>query len=119
MSKYLVLAGLLVSTNVAQAADISSVDCTPPSVVITFTSAVADYDDDDADAGLTLLKFKQSTSSQNAVTLEPRSGTWDADRDTFTIRPTRKNYEDTYAWNVWPVAVETTADGDNDTEACN
>ena len=119
MFKKLILAGAISLTGAANAADISSVDCTPPKVIITFASAVLDYDTSDADAGLTSLKFKQTTSSSNSVALEPRSGTWDSDRDTFTIRPTRKNYEDTYSWNVWPVAVETTADGDTDTAACN
>lgn len=119
MIKRLILAGFVATTGTAHAADISSVDCTPPKLIITFASAVNDYDDDDATVGLTSLKFKQSSSSSNSVDLEPLSGTWDSDRDTFTIRPTRKNYEDTYSWNVWPVAVETTADGDTDTEACN
>lgn len=120
MVKKLILAGIMATTGMAaHAADISSVDCTPPKVVITFASAVSVYDASDATAGLTSLKFKQSANSSNTVVMEPRSGTWDSDRDTFEIRPTRKNYEDTYSWNVWPVAVETTADGDTDTESCN
>ena len=119
MYKKLILAGIFATIGAANAADILSVDCTPPKVIVTFASAVSDYDTSDATVGLTSMKFKQTTSSSNSVALEPRSGTWDSDRDTFTIRPTRKNYEDTYSWNVWPVAVETTADGDTDTEACN
>lgn len=104
----------------AYAADISSVDCTPPKIIVTFDAAVNDYNSGDATSGLTSLKFKRNVSTtSDVVVLEPLSGTWNSNRDTFTIRPTRQNYEDTYSWNAWPLAVETTADGDTDSQACN
>lgn len=118
MLKKVVFASLLAGLCTSQAADITSVDCTPPYIIVNFDGAVSNYSASAVD-GLTSIKLKRTTDSSQTVTLEPRSGTWDSDRDKFTIRPTRTNYEDTYAWNVWPVAVETTADGDTDTAACN
>jgi hypothetical protein len=119
MLKKTILASLVAGLGASHAADISSVDCTPPFVIVDFDAAVNDYSTASASQGLTSIKLKKTTSASENVPLEPLSGTWDSDRDQFTIRPTRKNYEDTYSWNVWPVAVETTADGDTDTAACN
>ena len=118
MIKKLLLSSLLVGVSASNAADIDSVDCTPPYVIVNFDAAVSTYSASAVD-GLTSIKLKKNSSSDQTVELEPRSGTWNDDRDQFTIRPTRKNYEDTYSWNVWPVAVETTSDGDTGTAACN
>lgn len=123
MLKKSIIASLFLSCTALQAADLSSVDCTPPKLIVTFASAVQNWAasgaSDELTKGLTSLKFKATTSSASSVELNPRNSLISGASTVFTLYVPRADYEDTYSWNVWPVAVEATADGDTSTVSCN
>lgn len=105
-----------------QAADLTSVDCTPPKLVLNFASAVTAINIEATSAtttGLTSLKFKKDSSSSETVELAAGNCIFNSAGTSCTMYVTRADYEDTYAWNVWPIAVEATADSDTSTQVCN
>lgn len=110
-------------TSAANAADLTGVDCTPPKLILTFASAVSDWAASGASnyatQGLTSVKFKKDSNSALTVDLTPGNCEFNSAKTECTMYVARTDYEDTYAWNVWPVAVEATADGDTATVACN
>lgn len=123
MFKKSLIASFFALTTAGQAANLTAVDCTPPKLILTFASAVNDWAASGASnyatQGLTSVKFKKTTSSSQAVDLMPGNCDFNSAMTECTMYVARTDYEDTYAWNVWPVAVETTADGDTTTVACN
>ncbi len=123
MFKKTLFVGILFAfTSGAQAANLSSVDCTPPKLILTFASAVTAIDIEATSStttGLTSLKFKKDSGSSETVELAAGNCIFDTAGTSCTMYVTRADYEDTYDWNVWPIAVETTADGDTSTRVCN
>ncbi len=113
---------LLAFTSSAHAANLSSVDCTPPKLVLTFASAVTAIDIEATSStttGLTSLKFKKDINAAETVELAAGNCLFDTAGTSCTMYVTRADYEDTYNWNVWPIAVEATADGDTSSRVCN
>ena len=64
----------------SNAADIDSVDCTPPYIIVNFDAAVSTYTTSTSDS-LTSIKLKKIPVPPKRFELEPRSGTWNDDRD--------------------------------------
>ena len=122
MRKHFLIAAAIVSmTGVAQAANVTGANCTAPTLVLTFGSAVTPISvsaTSSTTTGLTSVKFKKDSSSSENVELPAANCEFNSANTECTMYVTNADYEETYDWNVWPIAVEATADGDTATVAC-
>lgn len=104
----------------AHAASVSSVDCTAPKVIINFASAVTvSASAPTASTGLFYVGFQNGLNSTTLKEINKYAGQWDADKDQWTVYPTRDEYEGTYGWSTWGLHVKVTADGVTSSEPCN
>ena len=121
LKQLFIVSTLVIGTGAVQAANVTGANCNAPTLVLTFGSTVTPISvsaTSSTTTGLTAVKFKKNSSSSETVELPAANCEFNSANTQCTMYVTNADYEDTYDWNVWPIAVEATADGDTATVAC-